>query len=179
MSVIKLRAHKVAQKAAFRRWVGFPARSPVRSQDARGTIVSATGSGKTIMAAASALECFPGGRILVRARQQLDLLPPLGGGLSLSLHKSRCRRAPRSSLVWLTRAAGSGWRCWLSTMLPMPELPMPVLPRPEFPRPQLATPALPTPSLKAPAFAPHRVIMVSDAVAIRFFSCGGRGDRRS
>ncbi|WUO18290.1 Helicase associated domain protein (plasmid) [Streptomyces sp. NBC_00289] len=39
----------------------------------RGTIVSATGSGKTIMAAASALECFPEGRILVTV-PTLDLL---------------------------------------------------------------------------------------------------------
>ncbi|PJN24757.1 helicase [Streptomyces sp. CB02613] len=42
-------------------------------QGARGTIVSATGSGKTIMAAASALECFPDGRILVTV-PTLDLL---------------------------------------------------------------------------------------------------------
>ncbi|MET8347373.1 DEAD/DEAH box helicase family protein, partial [Streptomyces microflavus] len=73
MSVIKLREHQVAQKAAFRKWAGFPARSPVPPQGARGTIVSATGSGKTIMAAASALECFPGGRILVTV-PTLDLL---------------------------------------------------------------------------------------------------------
>ncbi|MFE2059531.1 Helicase associated domain protein [Streptomyces sp. NPDC059446] len=73
MSVIQLREHQVAQKSAFRRWVGFPARSFVPAQGARGTIVSATGSGKTIMAAASALECFPGGRILVTV-PTLDLL---------------------------------------------------------------------------------------------------------
>ncbi|MFF0059427.1 Helicase associated domain protein [Streptomyces microflavus] len=73
MSVIRLREHQVAQKAAFRKWAGFPARSPVPPQGARGTIVSATGSGKTIMAAASALECFPGGRILVTV-PTLDLL---------------------------------------------------------------------------------------------------------
>lgn len=42
-------------------------------QGARGTIVSATGSGKTIMAAASALECFPEGRTLVTV-PTLDLL---------------------------------------------------------------------------------------------------------
>ncbi len=42
-------------------------------QGARGTIVSATGSGKTIMAAACALECFPEGRILVTV-PTLDLL---------------------------------------------------------------------------------------------------------
>ncbi|MER5916699.1 Helicase associated domain protein [Streptomyces sp. NPDC001982] len=39
----------------------------------RGTIVSATGSGKTIMAAACALECFPESRILVTV-PTLDLL---------------------------------------------------------------------------------------------------------
>ncbi|MDX3488163.1 DEAD/DEAH box helicase [Streptomyces sp. ID05-18] len=71
--MIRLREHQVTQKAAFRKWVGFPARSPVPPQGARGTIVSATGSGKTIMAAASALECFPDGRILVTI-PTLDLL---------------------------------------------------------------------------------------------------------
>ncbi|MEW9513692.1 DEAD/DEAH box helicase [Streptomyces bacillaris] len=71
--MIRLREHQVAQKAAFRKWTGFPARSPVPPQGARGTIVSATGSGKTIMAAASALECFPDGRILVMV-PTLDLL---------------------------------------------------------------------------------------------------------
>ncbi|MGW3512380.1 Helicase associated domain protein [Streptomyces sp. NPDC000994] len=70
---IQLREHQVTQKAAFRKWVGFPARSTVPSEGARGTIVSATGSGKTITAAASALECFPGGRILVMV-PTLDLI---------------------------------------------------------------------------------------------------------
>ncbi|MGV9907618.1 Helicase associated domain protein [Streptomyces sp. NPDC003388] len=73
MSRIPLKKHQVDQKSAFRRWVGFPARSSVPPQGARGTIVSATGSGKTIMAAASALECFPDGRILVTV-PTLDLL---------------------------------------------------------------------------------------------------------
>ncbi|MCL6293222.1 DEAD/DEAH box helicase [Streptomyces sp. 43Y-GA-1] len=73
MSRIPLKKHQVDQKAAFRKWVGFPARSSVPPQGARGTIVSATGSGKTIMAAASALECFPDGRILVTV-PTLDLL---------------------------------------------------------------------------------------------------------
>ncbi|MDJ1645225.1 DEAD/DEAH box helicase [Streptomyces pakalii] len=73
MSLIPLKKHQVDQKAAFRKWVGFPARSTVPLQGARGTIVSATGSGKTIMAAASALECFPDGRILVTV-PTLDLL---------------------------------------------------------------------------------------------------------
>ncbi|MFH9862852.1 Helicase associated domain protein [Streptomyces sp. NPDC017202] len=71
--MIQLREHQLEQKSSFRKWVGFPARSSVPPQGARGTIVSATGSGKTIMAAASALEYFPHGRILV-AVPTLDLL---------------------------------------------------------------------------------------------------------
>ncbi|MFJ5019347.1 DEAD/DEAH box helicase [Streptomyces griseoluteus] len=73
MSAIQLREHQVDQRSAFRRWVGFPARSSVPPQGARGTIVSATGSGKTITAAACALESFAGGRILVTV-PTLDLL---------------------------------------------------------------------------------------------------------
>ncbi|MFF3646483.1 Helicase associated domain protein [Streptomyces sp. NPDC002564] len=73
MAVVQLREHQVDQKSAFRRWVGFPARSSVPPQGARGTIVSATGSGKTITAAACALESFAGGRILVTV-PTLDLL---------------------------------------------------------------------------------------------------------
>ncbi|KND27973.1 DEAD/DEAH box helicase [Streptomyces acidiscabies] len=73
MSRIPLKKHQVDQKSAFRKWVGFPARSSVPPQGARGTIVSATGSGKTIMASACALECFPDGRILVTV-PTLDLL---------------------------------------------------------------------------------------------------------
>ncbi|MEV7152954.1 Helicase associated domain protein [Streptomyces sp. NPDC093084] len=71
--MIQLREHQVEQKSRFRKWVGFPARSSVPPEDARGTIVSATGSGKTITAAACALECFPSGRILVTV-PTLDLL---------------------------------------------------------------------------------------------------------
>ncbi|MCC5036998.1 Helicase associated domain protein [Streptomyces sp. WAC 00631] len=73
MQRISLREHQVDQKAAFRKWVGFPARSSVPPQGARGTIVSATGSGKTITAAACALESFSNGRILVTV-PTLDLL---------------------------------------------------------------------------------------------------------
>ncbi|WP_381805291.1 Helicase associated domain protein, partial [Streptomyces niveus] len=73
MSGIQLREHQVDQKTAFRRWVGFPARSPVPAQGARGTIVSATGSGKTITAASATLDNFPNGRILVTV-PTLDLL---------------------------------------------------------------------------------------------------------
>ncbi|MER5312447.1 Helicase associated domain protein [Streptomyces sp. NPDC002773] len=71
--MISLREHQVDQRSAFRRWVGFPARSPVPPEGVRGTIVSATGSGKTITAAACALESFAGGRILVTV-PTLDLL---------------------------------------------------------------------------------------------------------
>lgn len=71
--MISLREHQVTQKTAIREWVKFFARSSVPGQGARGTLVSATGSGKTITAAASALECFPGGRILVTV-PTLDLL---------------------------------------------------------------------------------------------------------
>ncbi|MFG2638087.1 Helicase associated domain protein [Streptomyces sp. NPDC048362] len=73
---IILRPHQVEQKAHFRRWAGSPfsARRPsVPEQGIRGTIVSATGSGKTITAAACALECFPRGRILIMV-PTLDLL---------------------------------------------------------------------------------------------------------
>ncbi|MFF7975927.1 Helicase associated domain protein [Streptomyces sp. NPDC007905] len=71
--MIQLREHQVRQKSAFQNWVRFPARSSVRAQGARGTIVSATGSGKTITAAACALESFPAGRVLVTV-PTLDLL---------------------------------------------------------------------------------------------------------
>ncbi|MER6119777.1 Helicase associated domain protein [Streptomyces sp. NPDC001743] len=71
--MIQLREHQVDQKSAFRKWVGFPARSSVSPRGARGTIVSATGSGKTITAAACALECFRGRRILVTV-PTLDLV---------------------------------------------------------------------------------------------------------
>ncbi|MCX4537669.1 DEAD/DEAH box helicase [Streptomyces sp. NBC_01669] len=53
--------------------MGFPARNTVPAGGARATVVSATGSGKTITAASAALECFPGGRILVTV-PTLDLL---------------------------------------------------------------------------------------------------------
>lgn len=72
MSRIPLKKHQIDQKSSFRKWV-VPARSSVPPQGARGTIVSATGSGKTIMASACALECFPEGRILVTV-PTLDLL---------------------------------------------------------------------------------------------------------
>ncbi|MEW2516405.1 Helicase associated domain protein [Streptomyces sp. NPDC046870] len=73
MQSISLKEHQVDQKSAFRKWVGFPARPSVPPQGARATIVSATGSGKTITAAACALECFRDSRILVTV-PTLDLL---------------------------------------------------------------------------------------------------------
>ncbi|MCX4640367.1 Helicase associated domain protein [Streptomyces platensis] len=87
MSEIPLREHQVDQKASFRKWVGFPARSSVAAEGLRGTIVSATGSGKTIMAAASALECFPGGRILVTV-PTLDLLAQTAQAWRLVGHRA-------------------------------------------------------------------------------------------
>ncbi|CAM5384150.1 DEAD/DEAH box helicase [Streptomyces lavendulae] len=85
--MIQLREHQVEQKSTFRKWVGFPARSAVPPQGARGTIVSATGSGKTITAAASALECFPGGRILVTV-PTLDLLAQTAQAWRLVGHRA-------------------------------------------------------------------------------------------
>lgn len=87
MSAIQLREHQVDQRSAFRRWVGFPARSSVPPQGARGTIVSATGSGKTIMAAACALESFADGRILVTV-PTLDLLAQTAQAWRLVGHRA-------------------------------------------------------------------------------------------
>ncbi|MEU9671508.1 Helicase associated domain protein [Streptomyces bobili] len=87
MQAISLREHQIDQKAAFRKWVGFPARSSLPPQGARGTIVSATGSGKTITAAACTLECFPGGRILVTV-PTLDLLVQTAQAWRLVGHRS-------------------------------------------------------------------------------------------
>ncbi|GDY70385.1 hypothetical protein SAV14893_097780 [Streptomyces avermitilis] len=56
-------------------------------QGARGTIVSATGSGKTFTAAACALECFSGGRILVTV-PTLDLLVQTAQAWRLVGHRS-------------------------------------------------------------------------------------------
>lgn len=87
MSAIQLREHQVDQRAAFRKWVGFPARSSVPPQGARGTIVSATGSGKTITAAACALESFADGRILVMV-PTLDLLAQTAQAWRLVGHRA-------------------------------------------------------------------------------------------
>ncbi|MDJ0386392.1 DEAD/DEAH box helicase [Streptomyces sp. G-G2] len=73
MKAIQLREHQVEANSHIRKWVGFPAPYTVPERGARATIVSATGSGKTITAAAAALECFPHGRILVTV-PTLDLL---------------------------------------------------------------------------------------------------------
>ncbi|MFD8990340.1 Helicase associated domain protein [Streptomyces goshikiensis] len=85
--MIQLREHQVDQKSAFRKWVGFPARSSVSPQGARGTIVSATGSGKTITAAACALESFADGRILVTI-PTLDLLAQTAQAWRLVGHRA-------------------------------------------------------------------------------------------
>ncbi|MFE3687596.1 Helicase associated domain protein [Streptomyces sp. NPDC059095] len=87
MQIISLKEHQVDQKSAFRKWVGFPARVSVPPRGARGTIVSATGSGKTITAAASALECFPGGRMLVTV-PTLDLLAQTAQAWRLVGHRA-------------------------------------------------------------------------------------------
>ncbi|MEU2835065.1 Helicase associated domain protein [Streptomyces lavendulae] len=85
--MIQLREHQADQKSAFRKWVGVPARSSVPPHGARGTIVSATGSGKTITAAACALECFPGGQILVTV-PTLDLLAQTAQAWRLVGHRA-------------------------------------------------------------------------------------------
>ncbi|MFD5556061.1 Helicase associated domain protein [Streptomyces sp. NPDC127068] len=85
--LINLKEHQVDQRSAFRRWVGFPARSSVPPQGARGTIVSATGSGKTITAAACALESFADGRILVTV-PTLDLLAQTAQAWRLVGHRA-------------------------------------------------------------------------------------------
>ncbi|MHA5051117.1 helicase associated domain-containing protein [Streptomyces sp. SD15] len=71
--MIQLREHQMDANTRIRKWAGFPARSSVPSEGARATVVSATGSGKTITTAAAALECFRGGRVLVMV-PTLDLL---------------------------------------------------------------------------------------------------------
>ena len=71
--MISLREHQVEANGRIRAWAGFPTRSPVPAHGLRGTVVSATGSGKTITAAWAARECFRGGRILVMV-PTLDLL---------------------------------------------------------------------------------------------------------
>ncbi|GAB3006877.1 DEAD/DEAH box helicase [Streptomyces pseudoechinosporeus] len=71
--MISLREHQAEAVSRIRKWAGFPVRSSVPAQGLRGTVVSATGSGKTITAAWAALECFRNGRILVMV-PTLDLL---------------------------------------------------------------------------------------------------------
>ncbi|MET8751291.1 Helicase associated domain protein [Streptomyces sp. NPDC004667] len=85
--MISLREHQVDQKSSFRKWVGFSARSSAPSQGARATIVSATGSGKTITAAACALESFADGRILVTV-PTLDLLAQTAQAWRLVGHRA-------------------------------------------------------------------------------------------
>ncbi|MFJ3594507.1 Helicase associated domain protein [Streptomyces sp. NPDC090231] len=99
MSAIRLKEHQIDQRSAFRKWVGFPARSSVPPQGARGTIVSATGSGKTITAAACALESFADGRILVTV-PTLDLLAQTAQAWRLVGH-----RAPMAAVCSLENDA--------------------------------------------------------------------------
>ncbi|CAM5658971.1 DEAD/DEAH box helicase [Streptomyces parvulus] len=71
--MISLREHQADAVSRIRAWAGFPVRVPASARGLRATVVSATGSGKTITAARAALECFRGGRILVMV-PTLDLL---------------------------------------------------------------------------------------------------------
>ncbi|MDX3673339.1 DEAD/DEAH box helicase [Streptomyces europaeiscabiei] len=71
--MISLREHQAEAVSRIRKWAGFPLRSFTPAQGLRGTVVSATGSGKTITAAWAALECFRSGRILAMV-PTLDLL---------------------------------------------------------------------------------------------------------
>ncbi|MGW0545222.1 Helicase associated domain protein [Streptomyces griseoincarnatus] len=71
--MISLREHQAEAVSRIRKWAGFPVRTSAPTRGLRGTVVSATGSGKTITAAWAALECFRGGRILVMV-PTLDLL---------------------------------------------------------------------------------------------------------
>ncbi|MFJ6252754.1 MULTISPECIES: Helicase associated domain protein [unclassified Streptomyces] len=86
---VVLRQHQVEQKKLFRRWAGSPfsARPSVPERGVRGTIVSATGSGKTITAAACALECFPEGRVLMTV-PTLDLLVQTAQAWRLMGHRA-------------------------------------------------------------------------------------------
>ncbi|MET9957230.1 DEAD/DEAH box helicase family protein [Streptomyces sp. NPDC006339] len=93
--MISLREHQVTQKTAIREWVKFSARSSVPAQGARGTLLSATGSGKTITAAASALESFPAGRILVTV-PTLDLLAQTDINTAIPLTPTHCHPTTHS-----------------------------------------------------------------------------------
>ncbi|MFJ5273835.1 Helicase associated domain protein [Streptomyces sp. NPDC088358] len=86
--MIQLREHQVDAKACIRKWAGFPARSPVPVEGARATLVSATGSGKTLTAAVAALECFRDGRILVMV-PTLDLLVQTAQAWRRAGHRGR------------------------------------------------------------------------------------------
>src|ERR1044072_3600065 len=81
MSTVQLREHQIDAASRIRKWVGLSAKAAVPAQGFRGTVVSATGSGKTYTAAWAALERFRGERILVMV-PTLDLLvqTPQAGG---------------------------------------------------------------------------------------------------
>ncbi|WP_079104950.1 DEAD/DEAH box helicase [Streptomyces prasinopilosus] len=87
MLKVQLKRHQIDQKLSFKKWVGFPSRSSVPPRGARGTIVSATGSGKTITAAACALESFADCRILVTV-PTLDLLAQTAQAWRLVGHRA-------------------------------------------------------------------------------------------
>ncbi|KAA6211798.1 helicase [Streptomyces filamentosus] len=72
-ATVQLREHQMTGLAAIRSWLGWPRTRTPGPAGERATYVSATGSGKTITAAAAAREFFPRGRILVMV-PTLDLL---------------------------------------------------------------------------------------------------------
>ncbi|GAA3043959.1 DEAD/DEAH box helicase [Streptomyces roseofulvus] len=72
-TTIQLREHQKAGLDAIQAWLGWPHTRTPRPEGERATYVSATGSGKTITAAAAARQFFPHGRVLVMV-PTLDLL---------------------------------------------------------------------------------------------------------
>ncbi|MFE6225304.1 Helicase associated domain protein [Streptomyces sp. NPDC057854] len=72
-TTIQLREHQKAGLDAIQAWLGWPDTRTPGPAGERATYVSATGSGKTITAAAAARTFFPNGRILVMV-PTLDLL---------------------------------------------------------------------------------------------------------
>ncbi|MEU3607076.1 Helicase associated domain protein [Streptomyces sp. NPDC035033] len=72
-TTIHLREHQKTGLDAIQAWLGWPHLRVPRPAGERATYVSATGSGKTITAAAAARQFFPAGRVLVMV-PTLDLL---------------------------------------------------------------------------------------------------------
>ncbi|MEU8828899.1 Helicase associated domain protein [Streptomyces sp. NPDC048636] len=85
--MIQLQEHQITATSQIRKWVGFPAKSSPSARGRRGTVVSATGSGKTYTAAWASLESFRDGRILVMV-PTLDLLVQTAQAWRCIGHKS-------------------------------------------------------------------------------------------